>query len=718
MGLLAAIANRFRLKGADIGGWNVLPSQSGKPFSLINQSFGFLQSFRSKYSNGMSQQELMRRYTSWVYACVNKNAINCAQIPLRLYVNKQTGKKSLFPTNKVDNKTAEYLRKSPTVNKFMSSSSNIEEVTGHPFLELMRTVNEFMNGFELIEMTVSHLELTGNSYWFILKNNLGVPTEIWSLYPQYMRPIVSESNFINGYVFSVDGNKKVLLDADQVIHFKYPNPKSPILGMGKIEACVLAADLHTNMNIYETAMFENNAMPDFAFVSPADAGSPDDTQIKRIKSQFRKQFGGVGKTGGMSVIHGGAKVERISMTPKEMAYKDGRKFTLEEIAGVFGVPLSKLTVDNVNRANADAGNYTYLSDTILPILRRIEQKINERLMPSYDDRLLAIFDNPVPEDKEFRLKERESNLKTGYSSINQERQIDNQEPVDWGEEPIMPMGMATLNSQSVIIPEPAKQVKNTKANVAPLQHATNFINQPLTRSLANFFQRQKKEILSKLDDTMPKAVKIDASAGDMVSGWFDVNKWNKEIDDAVFPYIRATFLSGGERAIEQVVQGLKLDENAPGAIGAMEARRGRLVDINATSSKLVRNQVAAGISEGESAVLIRNRINNLFDDSFTKYRAAKISRTETIWAHNAGAVEGYKQSGVVSRKEWSTAKDDRLCEFCAPMDGKIVAIGEHFFDLGSSQEGGEGGVLQFTYEDIDHPPLHPQCRCAIVPVID
>ena len=25
--------------------------------------------------------------------------------------------------------------------------------------------------------------------------------------------------------------------------------------------------------------------------------------------------------------------------------------------------------------------------------------------------------------------------------------------------------------------------------------------------------------------------------------------------------------------------------------------------------------------------------------------------------------------------------------------------------------------LKFTYEDVDHPPLHPYCRCTILPVL-
>ena len=83
-------------------------------------------------------------------------------------------------------------------------------------------------------------------------------------------------------------------------------------------------------------------------------------------------------------------------------------------------------------------------DTVSPRLRLIEQKITEKLLPIYDEKLFCVFEENIPIDKEFRVTERESNLKTGYSSINQERKIDGNEPVNWGDQPILPMNLMPL----------------------------------------------------------------------------------------------------------------------------------------------------------------------------------------------------------------------------------------------------------------------------------
>jgi SPP1 gp7 family putative phage head morphogenesis protein len=75
-----------------------------------------------------------------------------------------------------------------------------------------------------------------------------------------------------------------------------------------------------------------------------------------------------------------------------------------------------------------------------------------------------------------------------------------------------------------------------------------------------------------------------------------------------------------------------------------------------------------------------------------------IARTETAKADVEGNIEAYKQSGVVSGKQWITGAG--CCDLCDELDGTIVEIDEDF-----PNEGGSG------------PPLHPNCRCDVLPVL-
>jgi len=129
------------------------------------------------------------------------------------------------------------------------------------------------------------------------------------------------------------------------------------------------------------------------------------------------------------------------------------KVTKEKIAAGFGVPVSKLTVEDVNRANAEAGNYSYMKDTVEPECISMADVINQTIMPYYDEQLFVAHDNCVPENKEYMLKQQESRLKTGVVTINEVRETDGLEPLDGADEPLVPNTYRPL-SQIIEPPRP------------------------------------------------------------------------------------------------------------------------------------------------------------------------------------------------------------------------------------------------------------------------
>jgi hypothetical protein len=68
-----------------------------------------------------------------------------------------------------------------------------------------------------------------------------------------------------------------------------------------------------------------------------------------------------------------------------------------------------------------------------------------------------------------------------------------------------------------------------------------------------------------------------------------------------------------------------------------------------------------GVETGASNDDIAGSIKQFFDDQ-SDYRAVRIARTETINAYGSGALEGYRQSGVVSGKYWMS--DAEACDIC------------------------------------------------------
>ena len=184
----------------------------------------------------------------------------------------------------------------------------------------------------------------------------------------------------------------------------------------------------------------------------------------------------------MAILENGLKFQKIGSDIDNMQFSGINDSIRDEILVCFGVPASKLgLVKDVNRANAEANDYTYQKETVLPRLRLIEEKINEKIMPMYDEKLISKFDNPVPEDKEFRLKEKTEHIRSGFSSIDEERKLDDREPYDLPETevPLLPLNLIPAGSASV---EPAAagtqpgKLIETKAEVKRSRKWSIFVN--------------------------------------------------------------------------------------------------------------------------------------------------------------------------------------------------------------------------------------------------
>ena len=141
------------------------------------------------------------------------------------------------------------------------------------------------------------------------------------------------------------------------------------------------------------------------------------------------------------------------------------------------------------------------------------------------------------------------------------------------------------------------------------------------------------------------------------------------------------------------------------------------VNLEEVSVAKLRAELIEGIKAGEGIPELIKRVNLTYDH-WNKVRSETIARSETIRASNRAAIEAYKQSGVVKKKVWITSPG--ACEWCKPLDGKVIALEKHFFSQGDAYSvmiDGARRTMKLDYENVESPPLHPRCRCAIGPWI-
>jgi HK97 family phage portal protein len=408
---------------------------------------------------------MLRAYKSWVYVCANKNATAFASCNFRLYVAKSSTQKLKMCTRKVNKETLDYMTTNASIMnlKAVKNAQEIEEVTDHPFLDLLKQVNPFMNRFELFEMTDLYQEMVGNCYWYIVRNGLGIPEQIWLLPPDRVKIVPSITDWISGYVLKNGNGVDVPFEPEEVVHFKFPNTRNQYYGAGPLSAAIDVYNINENINSFELSTFRNSAIPPLVITEPEGSAIQED-EWRRIIAKWNATYAGVEQSGRVGWLGGGLQVKQIGLSPKDLAYMAGRKITMQEIAAIFGVPMSKLTSEDVNRSNAETGEGTYQADTVRPRCKRFEEKVNEQILPLYDEQLFYMADDPVPQNREFALKKMQVSLQTGLTTINEERIKEGLEEVEWGNVPIQPQGSVPYTGEK---PAPASSSGTTRPPEEP-----------------------------------------------------------------------------------------------------------------------------------------------------------------------------------------------------------------------------------------------------------
>ena len=113
--------------------------------------------------------------------------------------------------------------------------------------------------------------------------------------------------------------------------------------------------------------------------------------------------------------------------------------------------------------------------------------------------------------------------------------------------------------------------------------------------------------------------------------------------------------------------------------------------------KHIHQNLTVGIIRGDSVQKMARQLKK--DLNVLYYQAERLVRTETNYAMNQGHKKGYEDSGVVEKYEFLAAIDSRTSKLCKDQDGKIYKL--------------KSAVVGKNY-----PPLHPNCRSTVIPVLE
>lgn len=291
---------------------------------------------------------------------------------------------------------------------------NRVKVTRHAALDLLAKPNPFTTGQELIEAGQQHHELTGEVFLLIVRSAFSpIPLEVWNVRPDRMVPVKHPTKFQTGWIYLGPDGEKIPLDLDEVIFIRRPSPLDPYRGMSQVSSVLADLESTEAAALWQRNFFRNSAEPGGIVEFPEQL-SP--TEFNDFRDRWEEMHKGVGRAHRVAILEGGKWVDR-KYSIKDMSLVEMRGDFREVVREAWRFPKPMLgTVDDVNRANAEAGEYVFGQWLVKPRAERWKGALNNDLLPMFyppgaDVDVEFDFELDVPSDIATEAADRDSKVK-------------------------------------------------------------------------------------------------------------------------------------------------------------------------------------------------------------------------------------------------------------------------------------------------------------------
>ena len=450
-------------------------------------------------------------------------------------------------------------------------------------------------------------------------------------------------------------------------------------------------------------------------------GNLTPAEHKKLENEWNDRYKGATKAHRTAVLAGGLKYTPVGSTQHDMDFVSLRTFSRDEVLALFRVPKTVLGITDgtQTRASAETSEYVFMKETIKPKMKKIVDTLNEFLLSMYEeDGLYFSFVDPVPENRELIMAEYQNGLANGWLSINEVRRQEGLPDVQNGDAVMVPFSVSPLGEpiKAVKAEKPRSKIEQAAHDIAmavapaikvvadmqafekrgevhwksQIDRATPYEKQ-IAKTMDEFFSTQQERVLTALDDKLGKSVKRKASTPDV----FDDDSEEEELIKAVKSIFATIVAAEGTAALEEIGLDEAFNDRAERVQRALARHLKKFAGaVTEETSKQIREAIAEGLTAGEDLRGVRKRVQEL--SAFGRARSEVIARTEVTRAQNFASIQAWKESGLVEKKVWWTALDERVEEECASRHGEEYDLEENV-DKGNS------------YGPVDGPPLHPNC---------
>lgn len=294
----------------------------------------------------------------------------------------------------------------------------------HPLQRLLDAPNPFWTRGDLWRATETHLSLWGAAFWALERGEDGAISEIWPLRPDRMRVIPDADRYIKGFVYIADGGKLAPYIPEDVVWMRYFNPLDEYAGLSPIAPLRLSADMGLDALRANRKLLQNDSAPGLIIET---AANPTDAEVSAFYQRWESRYQGVEKTRRPALLGAGMTAANLGFSPRDMEYIESLRWSLEDIARVFGVPKMMIgDLEHTTYSNFSTARRIFWEDTISAQLALYEDAMQRYLLPHFGDTALTVkFDlsgvEALKESEENKANRRRLYVETGIMSVDEVR---------------------------------------------------------------------------------------------------------------------------------------------------------------------------------------------------------------------------------------------------------------------------------------------------------
>jgi HK97 family phage portal protein len=261
----------------------------------------------------------------------------------------------------------------------------------HPALQLIAQPDPLVMGSLFWAWVVQDYKLFGNTYIRKIRSSTrGTVTALQFLPQDMVRPVGNGTNPLTHYVYTTDG-RSFDIPVSDIIHIRYGREPSDIR-LGRSPVTAVLREIATDNTASTTAwgLLSNGAMPSLIVGPDAKDASVDLSMddARQVKRQLHEDLSGDG-SGGIVVMTGPYKMDRVSLTPSELALDSVRRVPEERICSALGINPMVLGLgsglERSTYANYERAQQAAWEDGMVPLLRTISDALTADLLPEYPE---------------------------------------------------------------------------------------------------------------------------------------------------------------------------------------------------------------------------------------------------------------------------------------------------------------------------------------------